>query len=160
MTAVYIASPYGFSEATKRYYDAELLPAVARAGFEPLDPWADPDGQIALRFDDAEQLEGDARLEALREINADLAQANVDRIEACDAVLAILDGTDVDSGVAAEIGYAAARDKPIVGLRLDWRPAGDNAAALVNLQVEHFLTASARELDEALRLLSPASGSG
>jgi len=153
MSAVYVASPYGFSPATKRYYDAELLPSLVRAGFDPLDPWADPDERIALAFDEADQLEGEARLAKLRAINTELAQANVARIEACDVVLAILDGTDVDSGVAAEIGYAAARGKRIVGLRLDWRPAGDNDAALVNLQVEHFLTATARELDDALRLL-------
>lgn len=39
------------------------------------------------------------------------------------AMLAILDGQDVDSGTAAEIGYAFARRKPIVGYRGDLRVA-------------------------------------
>ena len=35
------------------------------------------------------------------------------------AVVAVLDGADVDSGTAAEIGYAFARGKLIVGYRGD-----------------------------------------
>ena len=54
----------------------------------------------------------------------------------------MLDGADVDSGTAAEIGYAFARGKPIVGYRGDVRLAGDNEAAVVNLQVEYFIRAS------------------
>jgi nucleoside 2-deoxyribosyltransferase len=57
-------------------------------------------------------------------------------------VLALLDGADVDSGTAAEIGFAAALGIPIVGVRLDFRPSGDNEATVVNLQVAHFIEAS------------------
>lgn len=42
-------------------------------------------------------------------------------LERADVVVAILDGTDVDSGTAFEIGYACARGKPVVGLKTDWR---------------------------------------
>lgn len=38
-------------------------------------------------------------------------------------VVAILDGPDVDSGTAWEVGYAHALGKPIVGLRADYRGA-------------------------------------
>ena len=54
----------------------------------------------------------------------------------------MLDGADVDSGTAAEIGYAFARGTPIVGYRGDFRLAGDNEGAVVNLQVEYFIRAS------------------
>ncbi len=53
----------------------------------------------------------------------------------------MLDGSDVDSGTAAEIGFAAALGKPIIGLRLDTRRTGDNDGTVVNLQVQHFIVA-------------------
>lgn len=59
-----------------------------------------------------------------------------------EGVLAVLDGSDVDSGTASEIGYAAALNKIVVGLRTDFRMAGDNPDTPVNLQVLHFITAS------------------
>ena len=54
----------------------------------------------------------------------------------------MLDGTDVDSGTASEIGFAFALGMPIVGFRTDLRATGDNEAAVVNLQVEYFIRAS------------------
>ena len=42
-------------------------------------------------------------------------------IDTCDIVLAILDGADADSGTCMEIGYAKANNKPIIGLRTDFR---------------------------------------
>jgi hypothetical protein len=35
---------------------------------------------------------------------------------------------DVDRGTAAEVGYAAAKRNPVVGLRCDHRVTGDNEA--------------------------------
>jgi nucleoside 2-deoxyribosyltransferase len=57
-------------------------------------------------------------------------------------VFAVLDGTDVDSGTAAEIGYAFAKGKPILGYRGDFRLSADNDGSIVNLQVEYFIRAS------------------
>lgn len=61
-----------------------------------------------------------------------------------DIVTANLDGVDVDSGTASEIGYAAGRGIPIFGYRTDFRLAGDNIGSLVNLQVESFITGNGR----------------
>lgn len=36
-------------------------------------------------------------------------------------VVALLDGPDVDSGTAVELGYAFAQNKEIIGLLTDWR---------------------------------------
>jgi nucleoside 2-deoxyribosyltransferase len=47
------------------------------------------------------------------------------QIREADAVLAIFDGTDVDSGTAFECGYAYAMRKPIVGIRTDLRSGGE-----------------------------------
>ena len=71
-----------------------------------------------------------------------IGRANADNIRACDGVVAVLDGVDVDSGTAAEIGFAYALGKWIAGLRTDFRQTGENEAAVVNLQVRHFIDAS------------------
>ncbi len=42
-------------------------------------------------------------------------------LEGADAVVAILDGPDVDSGTAFEVGYACAKGKPVIGLKTDMR---------------------------------------
>ena len=77
-------------------------------------------------------------------------------IDACDMVFAVLDGVDVDSGTAAEIGYAFARAKPILGYRGDFRIAADNEGSIVNLQVEYFIRASGGEIIMAIADLAPA----
>ena len=53
-------------------------------------------------------------------------------IDDSDAVVALLDGPQVDDGTAWEIGYAYARGKPIVGIRTDFRNAGDTSHGRVN----------------------------
>lgn len=157
MPSVYVASPYGFSPATRSFYDGVLLPTLRAAGWEPHDPWDDADGAIAARFAAADAMEHDERIEALRILDADLGAANEQLIRGADALLAILDGPDVDSGTAAEIGFAAAIGRPTAGLRLDTRRTGDNAGVVVNLQVEHWLTLGVhRTLDAAVVALNAA----
>ena len=51
-----------------------------------------------------------------------VAQANEESIRACDMVLAVLDGVDVDSGTASEMGFAFALGKRVHGLRTDYPP--------------------------------------
>ena len=101
-----------------------------------------------------------ARERRLGETNRVVGQRNAEMIRGADGMLAILDGSDVDSGTAAEIGYAAALRRPVVGLRSDLRISGDNEATLVNLQVEWFILESGGQLtttlDEALAGLAGA----
>ena len=42
-------------------------------------------------------------------------------LERADVVVAVLDGPDVDSGTAFEVGYACARGKPVIGIKTDAR---------------------------------------
>jgi nucleoside 2-deoxyribosyltransferase len=49
----------------------------------------------------------------------------LEQIRAADVVVAIFDGTDVDSGTAFECGYAYAIGKPIIGARTDLRSGGE-----------------------------------
>jgi nucleoside 2-deoxyribosyltransferase len=154
---IYVASPLGFTDAGRMYSDTVLLPAVRAAGFEPLDPW-EVDDDVAHVFG----LERDhpERRTRLAEINRLVGSRNAELIRSAAAVLAILDGNDVDSGTAAEIGYAAALSRPVVGLRCDLRVTGDNEATLVNLQVEWFVLESGGSLttsvDDALTALRAA----
>jgi len=46
-------------------------------------------------------------------------------VDASDAILAILDGADADSGTCWECGYAVAKNKPVVLVRTDIRHSGD-----------------------------------
>ncbi|MDQ3524492.1 MAG: nucleoside 2-deoxyribosyltransferase, partial [Chloroflexota bacterium] len=86
------------------------------------------------------------RNQKLAEINQQIGRLNREAIDYCDALFAVLDGVDVDSGTASEIGYAFARGKYICGLRTDFRLAGDNPGAIVNLQVEYFIKESGGEI--------------
>jgi nucleoside 2-deoxyribosyltransferase len=74
-----------------------------------------------------------------------IGERNRSLLSRATAVLAVLDGPDVDSGTASEIGWAAAQKVPVIGLRTDFRLA-DHEAAPVNLQVEDFITVSGGRL--------------
>lgn len=55
-----------------------------------------------------------------------------DALLTCDIVVALLDGTQVDDGTSWEIGYACAKDIPVVGIRTDMRYGGEVANGKVN----------------------------
>ena len=137
---LYVASPLGFSEAGREFYTGVLIPKLAALGLDILDPWALTDGDRIAAV--ARLAYGAERREAWRKLSIEIGRNNAGAIEACDAVLAVLDGTDVDSGTAAEIGYACALGKKIVGYRGDFRLAADNEGTTVNLQVEYFIRQS------------------
>ena len=113
---IYIASSYGFSEAGRHFYYGKLIPILKNLGFEVLDPW-------------------DTDLKDPSEIG----KRNEGLIKQCDILLACIDGVDIDSGVAAEIGFARALDKYILAYRGDFRKASDNDQGEINLQVEYFI---------------------
>ena len=137
---VYMASPLGFSEAGRHFYATVLLPFVRGLGYEVLDPWALTDPR---RIAAVEALpDGPARRDAWRALNREMGATNRAAIDAADGLVAVLDGVDVDSGTAAEIGYAFARGKLIVGYRGDFRLSADNEGGIVNLQVEFFIRES------------------
>lgn len=137
---LYIASPFGFSEAGRDFYAAKLLPELRCLSVDIVDPWSltDPAKIDAV----ARMPYGEAKRDAWRRLNTEIAQANKDAIDRADGIFACLDGTDVDSGTAAEIGYGYAKGKIIVGYRGDFRLAADNEGSIVNLQVEHFIRRS------------------
>lgn len=156
---VYIASPLGFSPATGPFY-SHLLAELRGAGIRPLDPWENV-GPVATAL---EINEYEVRQKALRDANTSIGRENVALLDRAAAVLAILDGPDVDSGTAAEIGWAAARSLPIVGWRGDLRATGDNEGAVINIQVEYFIRTSGglitRDLQMAIRAVANLAEKG
>lgn len=127
----YIASPLGFNEGGIFYYRERYLPALARV-VDPVDPWGalDPDKLDAAR-----------EKGALRALWMQIGADNLKMIRGCELLVAWLDGQEVDSGTAVELGYAAACGVRCFGLRSDLRQAGEEGVA-VNLQVEAIIDAS------------------
>ena len=151
---IYLASPLGFAASTVEYMTT--IAAALREFLVVLNPWDDH------RFDQdfaraPSIVDREERLVLYKRINTELGRSNAASIDAAGGVVAILDGVDVDSGTASEIGYAFARGKRIEGLRTDWRLAGDNEGSIVNLQVEYFIEASGghvhRDADSLLAAL-------
>lgn len=62
---------------------------------------------------------------------ASLYQQCVDGVREADVVVAVLDGPDVDSGVAWEMGYAGALGKPVIGVRTDMRESQEQGVNLM-----------------------------
>jgi nucleoside 2-deoxyribosyltransferase len=131
---VYVAGPGGF-DAAGRAWHQRVRDALDAAGFDVLDPWLA--SQEVFRAAYGAPAEG--RRAALQDANRAAGAANAAMVRNADAVLALFDGVDVDSGTAAEVGFAAALGTPVVAYRTDWRTSGDNEAALVNLQLEYFV---------------------
>src|SRR5262245_26230046 len=161
-TRIYLASPLGFSEAGRHFYTSVLIPYVRGLGYEVVDPWALTDPG---RIEAVQKLPyGPARRDAWREPNREIGATNRAAIDGAQGVVAVLDGVDVDSGTAAEIGYAFARGKLIVGYRGDFRMSADNEGSTVNLQVEYFIRESGgtiveryEDLEASLRPLRSAA---
>jgi nucleoside 2-deoxyribosyltransferase len=68
-----------------------------------------------------------------------------------DVVVAILDGEDVDSGTALEMGYAMALGRPILGLRTDLRASEERG---VNLMVAFACRELSVDIDASVHSLA------
>jgi len=136
---IYLASPLGFAASTHGFMTD--LAARLRNEIDVLNPWDDQ--RFAQEFLELASVDSVAARDGrLAEINTELGRKNTESIDAADGLFAVLDGVDVDSGTAAEIGYAYARGKRVYGLRTDSRLAGDNHGSIVNLQVQYFIEQS------------------
>ncbi len=154
---IYLASPLGFAESTRLFM--EHLAATLRERADVLNPWDNP--EPAALYPPVKHLPTHhERIARWREINTAIGKANQEMIDASDTIVAVLDGVDVDSGTAAEIGYGFAKGKRIFGLRTDFRATGENEGALVNLQVRYFIDASggtvALTVDDLLAAMAEA----
>jgi nucleoside 2-deoxyribosyltransferase len=75
----------------------------------------------------------------------------VNGIDRADAVLAVIDGAEVDSGTSWEMGYAYAKKKPVIGLRTDFRPGAEHGVnIMLSRSCKHLIRDYAFQEDVAL----------
>ncbi|MGB9928114.1 MAG: nucleoside 2-deoxyribosyltransferase [Methanosarcina sp.] len=130
---IYLASPL-FSHAEVEY-NRMLRDLFLKKGFS-----------VFLPQEDAE----DSTVEREKQNQETIFKACVTGINSSDIIVAVLDGVDVDSGTAWEIGYAYAKGKPVIGLRTDFRSLSDG---IVNLMVEMTVDSLARDEEELMKMI-------
>jgi nucleoside 2-deoxyribosyltransferase len=99
---IFLAAPL-FSEA-ERDFNSKVATALRKEGFEV---WLAQEHKFVQDHSTIEK--------------QTIFREDLDAVEKSDFVLAVLDGVDVDSGVAFEMGFGYASRKPIVGLKTDHR---------------------------------------
>lgn len=151
---IYIASPFGFSEAGRNFYYQVLVPRIESHGVEILDPWKLTDESKIAAVHKLPY--GKQKRDEWKTLNKEIGKNNRMAIDTSNALFAVLDGVDVDSGTAAEIGYAYAKKKLILGYRGDFRLSADNEGSIVNLQVEFFIKDSGGEIITSIDNISEA----
>ena len=135
--SVYVAGPDGFSEATRDFMDLRLLPWLRGLGVRVINPWEMTTTDEVMAAYGLPH--GDERARQIDDLNLRIGRRNhEDGIIPCTFVVANLDGQEVDSGTASEIGAAAALGKRIYARRSDFRLTGE-VGAIVNVQVAYFV---------------------
>ncbi len=142
MSKIYLASPLGFSPEYRSYLE-RIKARLTQLGHEIFDPWSQPFSKAireASRIEDYHE-----RLGVYTRLAKDIGVANENAIRECGMLLAVLDGAEVDSGTASELGFAAGIGKRCYGLRTDWRDSGEFGLPM-NLQLLHFIENSGGRL--------------
>lgn len=103
---IYMAGPL-FSQAEREFLEKMVSVLAKSANLNPLTNFFLP------HRDGGELGKGPTR--------SDIFSLDIDKLNSADAVVALLDGQDVDSGTCIELGYAYARKKRIFGLITDFR---------------------------------------
>lgn len=84
---------------------------------------------------------------------ARIMETDLRSLETCDLVVALLDGTQVDDGTAFETGYAFAKKIPVVGIRTDFRQAGETSYSTVNAMIQTACKIICRNQDELVEYI-------
>ncbi|MCJ7631117.1 nucleoside 2-deoxyribosyltransferase [Candidatus Bathyarchaeota archaeon] len=99
---IFLAAPL-FSEA-EREFNSKIAKRLRESGFEV---WLAQEAPFIQQ-------------EAHKEKKT-IYEGDILALKRSDVVVAVLDGIDVDAGVAFEIGYAKALGKLVIGLKTDYR---------------------------------------
>ncbi len=83
-----------------------------------------------------------------RAVPEGIFRANLKALDECDLMIAVLDGAQVDDGTAWEIGYFFSQGKKILGIRTDFRRAGESDGSRVNLMIERSCVTVASSTEE------------
>jgi len=131
---IFIAGPL-FSQA-EREFNLKVDEKLRKQGFETFLPQRD-----VGKLDELLAKEGER---AYRTI----FKRDLKGLDQADVVVAILDGPDVDSGTAFEVGYAFSKGKPVIGLKTDMRVFAKDEE--LNNMLAQGIRALARNLDEVV----------
>lgn len=131
-TKVFLAAPL-FSES-ERDFNSRIAKKLRESGFEVWFAQESPFIQEGTHEEKRRIYEGD-----------------ISALKAYDVVVAVLDGVEVDAGVAYEIGYAKALGKPIIGLKTDYRTFSKMEE--INLILEVPLGKICKSIDEVIHSL-------
>ena len=138
MVTVYLAGPL-FSQAEKEF-NKKLQKMMLESGFS-----------VFLPQEDA----ADTYSEREHRHHTVIFNNCLSGLQKSDIVVAVLEGVDVDSGTAWELGYAYAAGKPIIGIRTDFRIQTPDER--VNLMIQETLNefvGSIEELENVLKKYS------
>mgnify|MGYP001148760544 CR=1 FL=1 len=131
---IFIAGPL-FSQA-EREFNLKVDEKLRKHGFETFLPQRD-----VGKLDDLLTKEGERAYRTIFE-------RDLKGLDQADAVVAILDGPDVDSGTAFEVGYAFSKGKPVIGLKTDMRVFAKDEE--LNNMLAQGIRALARNSDEVV----------
>jgi hypothetical protein len=113
------------------------------------DPWGQAYGSV---LKEARSLtHWHDRVKALAEAAQEIGRMNELGIRNSEAILAVLDGAELDSGTVSELGFAYGLGKRCYGLRNDFRNVGDLEGLPFNLQVLYFIESSGGRLFRSIR---------
>lgn len=133
---IYLAAPL-FSEA-QRVYNAGLADILTSQYYAVHLP-QNAEDTATSRSENRERL---------------IYQWNLDALRSSDIVVAVIDGSDADSGTAWEMGYATALGKRVIAIRTDFRRYSDNELVNLMLEMDAEVVSSS---DELLSLLTRKS---
>ncbi|MBI2543416.1 MAG: nucleoside 2-deoxyribosyltransferase [Candidatus Aenigmarchaeota archaeon] len=137
MKTIFVAGPL-FSEG-EIWFDKQVVALIERLGFKALWSWRDEQYLINRK-----ELSG-------KDWTYKIFYLNKELLDKSDMVVAVLDGPDVDSGTAFEIGYATAKGKKVIGIKTDNRLHGKDQT--VNLMIQETVQ-TVNSLDELEHVLS------
>ena len=141
---VYLASSLGFSPENNHYRE-RIKDRLSNLDCDVFDPWEQEDVtkqiEVAIRVTDTLE-----RVHAISKVANFTGRVNAEGLQNCDLVLAVLDGTEPDSGTVSEMGFGAGIGKRCFGLRTDIRDSGDLPGLPLNLQVLFFIEYSGGRL--------------
>jgi len=143
---IYLAGPI-FSEAEQQWLRGlkERIEESARAKgkrVEVIWPYE------LISRNEIESLGDSAKQEVFHHCKSNLDQA--------DLLVALLDGSQVDDGTAWEIGYffSTKGRSRIIGIRTDFRNAGETETSVVNAMIEMSCNSIVRSVEGLLEVLS------
>jgi nucleoside 2-deoxyribosyltransferase len=119
MRSVYLAAPL-FSDAEKEF-NCKLRDEIKKTGHDVFLPQEDSNN-----------------VKDIKNRQDIIFSKNIAAMDTSSVMVAVLDGADVDSGTAWEIGYAYSKGMPVFGLRTDFRTLG--IEGMVNLMIERSVT--------------------